>query len=50
MQGNVSLAGPMPCVCRLLEAGLKTPAEGLAVLEALRCLIEVGPTDKGGKR
>jgi hypothetical protein len=40
----------MPCVCRLLEAGLKTPAEGLAVLEALRCLIEVGPTDKGGKR
>ena len=34
----------------LLEAGLKTPAEGLAVPEPLRCLIEVGVTDKGGKR
>jgi hypothetical protein len=28
------------------NAGLKTPAEGLAAREALRCLIEVGLTDK----
>ena len=48
-QGNAGLSRS-DAMCRLLEAGLKTPAEGLAVPEALRCLIEVGVTDKGGKR
>ena len=48
-QGNAGLSRS-DAMCRLLEAGLKTTAEGLAVPEALRCLIEVGVTDKGGKR